>query len=48
MWPHTLPDFETPTTTPGLTNDPNIETLNFVSDQQERITNNHLDDQKVQ
>ena len=33
IWPNVLPDHETPTTTPGLTNDPNIQTLNFLSDQ---------------
>ena len=31
VWPDTLPDYLIPTMTPGLTDDPNIETLNFVA-----------------
>ena len=31
IWPDTLPDYQTPTSTPGLTDDPNINTLNFVA-----------------
>lgn len=32
VWPDALPDYEWPTSTPGLTDDPNIQTLNFVAD----------------
>lgn len=32
VWPDTLPDYEWPSSTPGLTDDPNIQTLNFVAD----------------
>lgn len=31
VWPDTQPDYLIPTSTPGLTDDPNIETLNFVA-----------------
>jgi hypothetical protein len=38
IWPDTLPDHEWPTTTPGLVNDPNIQTLNFVADRKESMS----------
>ena len=47
VWPNTLPDHEAPTTTPGLTNDPNIQTLNFISEQQEKIKKEDVASQRA-
>lgn len=37
IWPDVLPDIQSPTSTPGLTDDPNIQTLNFVADKKETL-----------
>lgn len=31
IWPDVLPDIEEPSTTPGFTNDENVETINFIT-----------------
>ena len=45
-----MPDIDMPTTTPGLTDDPNIETLNFVADKKENIERErrNIHDQRVE
>ena len=48
IWPDVLPDTDMPTTTPGLNNDPNIATLNFVADKKENIVNRNIHDQRVE
>lgn len=48
IWPDVLPDTDLPTTTPGLTDDPNIATLNFVTDKTENLENRNIHDQRVE